>query len=89
MDQTDSIQHTIKQQAEGILAELGLRPHDALNLFYTQVVLQQGLPFKVTLPLPITNSKTINEMLVQSLSENDYTPWTNEDVSALKAVIHP
>lgn len=39
----------IKAQAEDILNSLGLSPSSAITMFYKQVVLQQGLPFDVTL----------------------------------------
>jgi DNA-damage-inducible protein J len=39
-----------KQKAEGILQKLGIKPTDAVNLFYRQVILNRGLPFEVSLP---------------------------------------
>ena len=40
----------LKEQAEDIFHELGLSQTDAINLFYRQVVLQHGLPFRVVIP---------------------------------------
>ncbi|MBI4421213.1 MAG: type II toxin-antitoxin system RelB/DinJ family antitoxin [Gemmatimonadetes bacterium] len=40
----------LKARAETTLRKLGLSPSTAINLFYHQVVLQQGLPFEVALP---------------------------------------
>lgn len=40
----------MKEQAEGILSQLGLPMSNAINLFLNQVVLRRGLPFDVTLP---------------------------------------
>lgn len=40
----------MKEQAEGILSQLGLPMSNAINLFLNQVVLRRGLPFEVTLP---------------------------------------
>ncbi len=44
-----------KIAAEAVFAELGLRPSDAVNLFYRQVALQRGLPFALKIP----NSETL------------------------------
>jgi DNA-damage-inducible protein J len=40
----------LKEEAEGILAELGLNATQGINLFYRQVVLNHGLPFDVRIP---------------------------------------
>ena len=49
----------LKEQAEYILNSLGLPPSSAITMFYTQVVLRQGLPFDVKLgyskPLDISS----------------------------------
>jgi DNA-damage-inducible protein J len=44
------IRPELKDEAEAILAELGLNPTQAITLFYEQVRLQRGLPFAVELP---------------------------------------
>ena len=36
----------LKQEAERILSTLGLSPTAAITLFYRQVTLQHGLPFR-------------------------------------------
>ena len=40
----------IKEQAEGILAALGIPASNAINMFYKQIILQRGLPFEVKMP---------------------------------------
>lgn len=40
----------LKEEAEQVFRQLGLRPSEALNLFYKQVALRQGLPFDVKIP---------------------------------------
>ena len=40
----------IKEQAENVLAQLGLPMSNAIALFLRQVILTNGLPFAVTLP---------------------------------------
>jgi len=40
----------IKQQAEGILQQLGIPMSNAIVLFLRQVILQRGIPFDMKLP---------------------------------------
>ncbi len=44
------IEPELKEQAESILATLGIPASNAINMFYKQIVLQRGLPFDVKLP---------------------------------------
>lgn len=40
----------LKENAEGILAQLGISPSSAIQMLYSQIVLQNGLPFDLHLP---------------------------------------
>ena len=40
----------LKENAEAILAQLGITPSSAIQMFYRQVVLTQGLPLDLHLP---------------------------------------
>ena len=44
------IEPDLKEQAETILAALGIPASNAITMFYKQIVLQKGLPFDVKLP---------------------------------------
>lgn len=44
------IEPEVKEQAETILAALGLTVSAAINLYYKQIIMQKGLPFDVKLP---------------------------------------
>ena len=44
------IEPDLKEQAETILAALGIPASNAFTMFYKQIVLQKGLPFDVKLP---------------------------------------
>ena len=44
------VEPELKAKAEVILARLGMSPSDAVNIFLSQVVLKEGLPFEVRLP---------------------------------------
>ena len=47
------IDNELKENAEAILKELGITPSSLITMLYSQIVLQQGLPFTPTL----TNKK--------------------------------
>ena len=44
------IEPELKEEAESILAMLGIPASNAINMFYKQIILQRGLPFEVKLP---------------------------------------
>ncbi|WP_067583802.1 type II toxin-antitoxin system RelB/DinJ family antitoxin [Endozoicomonas ascidiicola] len=44
------IDEALKEQAEDILRKLGLTTSQAINLYFSQIVLQRGMPFEVRLP---------------------------------------
>lgn len=44
------IEPEVKEQAESILAALGIPASNAINMFYKQIILQRGMPFAVKLP---------------------------------------
>ena len=40
----------LKVSAEAVLQDLGLTPTDAINVFYRQIVYNQGIPFRLAKP---------------------------------------
>ncbi len=44
------IEPDVKEQAESILAALGIPASNAITMFYKQIIMQRGLPFDVKLP---------------------------------------
>lgn len=40
----------LKENAEGILAQLGISPSEAIKMLYSQIVLVKGMPFQSKLP---------------------------------------
>ena len=61
------INENIKQHAESILEDLGLSRAVAIDLFYRQIILHNGLPFDLKLNTP-------------PLSTSDFTPSELEDI---------
>ena len=73
----------LKENAEAILAQLGISPSSAIQMFYSQVVLTRGLPLE--LHLPAEQPTCIGSMDAQqlrdeiqkgrnSLAQGSYTP---------------
>jgi DNA-damage-inducible protein J len=44
------IEPELKEEVENILKQLGLNTTQAINLFYKQIKLTQGLPFEIKIP---------------------------------------
>lgn len=44
------VEPALKQEAEGVLGELGLSPTAAITMLYEQIVMRHGIPFAVSLP---------------------------------------
>lgn len=45
------IDTTLKENAESILNQLGITPSSAIQMLYSQIVLQKGMPFEPRLPV--------------------------------------
>ncbi len=45
------IEPETKEQAEAILSKLGIPSSVAINMFYNQIILNNGLPFEVKIPI--------------------------------------
>ncbi len=65
------IEPDVKEQAEGILATLGIPASIAINMFYKQIILNRGLPFDVKIPTarPIDISNISAEALDAELEK--------------------
>lgn len=44
------IDTNLKENAEGILSQLGISPSGAIQMLYSQIVLTKGIPFDLHLP---------------------------------------
>lgn len=68
------IDRELKEQAESIFKELGISVSTAFTLFYKQVVLNNGIPFDVTLQkrpkaLDEYTQEELDEMLEESFQQ--------------------
>ena len=66
------IEPEVKEQAEAILDILGIPASSAVNMFYKQIILHNGLPFEVTIPenkVPVSMRSLSKEQLDRELEE--------------------
>ena len=64
------IEPDVKEQAENILNALGIPASNAITMFYKQIILQNGLPFEVKLPVhPLDISRMTAEQLDEKLEK--------------------
>ena len=73
------IEPELKEQAESILASLGIPASSAINMFYKQIILQRGLPFDVKLP---QGMKPLNERMLTQGQMNAELQKGYDDVAA-------
>ena len=64
------IEPSLKEQAETILAALGIPASNAITMFYKQIILQRGIPFEMKLPTekPVDMSTLTQEELKSLLT---------------------
>ena len=48
------LEPTLKEQAEGVLGELGLNATTAITMYYEQIVRRHAIPFDISLPTKMT-----------------------------------
>lgn len=75
---TTRIEPEIKEEAENILAQLGLTMSQAMSIYLRQLVMRRGLPFTVNIP----NEDTM-EAIKESLEPDNLPGFDNlEDLFA-------
>ncbi len=50
------VEPEIKEQAEAILAKLGISASNGINMFYRQIILWNGLPFRPSVPTAVPHA---------------------------------
>ena len=67
------IEPDVKEQAESILAALGIPASNAINMFYKQIILQRGLPFEVKMPASrLVDSSVLSDAEMDAELEKGY-----------------
>ena len=67
----------LKNNAENILAKLGINPSSAIQMLYSQIVLQKGMPFDLRLP-------TAKPIAIGSLTRDEIDAELSKGVKSLK-----
>lgn len=81
------IEPEVKEEAESILAALGIPASNAINMFYKQIILNRGLPFEVKIPAtrPVSVSE-LSEMELDSELEKGYVDMKAGKTKPMKQV---
>lgn len=68
----------LKDNAESILAQLGISPSSAIQMLYSQIVIQNGMPFDLKLPLS-------SPVAIGSLSREEIDAELIKGIESLKS----
>ena len=71
------IETGLKETAEGILAQLGISPSEAIKMLYSQIVLVKGMPFQSKLP-------EINHFSAQGITRAEFDSELQKGVDSIK-----
>jgi len=68
------VEPDVKEQAESILAQLGVPVSVVINMLYKQIIVTRGIPFSVTLPArPLSreemDDETFNAIMQEGLAQ--------------------
>ena len=66
------IQENIKQQAEQILETIGIPRATAIDMFYRQIILNNGIPFSLTIPKSLPAQDDMDEKMFNALMAKGY-----------------
>ncbi len=61
------VEPEIKEKAEKILSTLGISVSNGINMFYRQVILWNGLPFRPS--IPISEPKPLSEITKEEFND--------------------
>lgn len=67
------IEAGVKQKAEAILSRIGLPRSVAIDIFYRQIIYNNGLPFSVTIPRKLPSREDMSDEEFDAMMENGLT----------------
>lgn len=67
------VEPEIKEQAEDILARLGLPVSVVINSLYRQIIMRNGLPFSMTVPTGIVSRDTMSDAAFNAMMSRGLT----------------
>ncbi len=81
------IEPDVKEQAENILASLGIPASNAINMFYKQIILHNGIPFELRLPSPqIQSVSALNEEQLSAELDKGYADMLDDNTKSANKV---
>ena len=66
------IQENIKQQVQQILETIGVPRATAIDMFYSQIILNNGIPFSLTIPKSLPAQDDMDEKTFNALMAKGY-----------------
>lgn len=63
------VEPEIKEQAEAILAQLGIPASTVINVLYRQIIMTKSIPFSISIPTPLCYDemdKTAFDQIIQT-----------------------
>lgn len=72
------IDTNLKNNAEGILSQLGITPSSAIQMLYSQIVLKRGIPFELCVPAS-------KPLAVGAMTRKQFDAELQKGISAIKA----
>lgn len=78
------VEPEIKEEAEAILSKLGISASNGINMFYRQIILWKGLPFRPSVPAsrPLSLDEMTKEDFDAKMSRGIEQAKNGEGVSA-------
>ncbi|XQS79347.1 type II toxin-antitoxin system RelB/DinJ family antitoxin [Gardnerella sp. DNF01204] len=81
------IQENIKQQAEQILETIGIPRATAIDMFYRQIILNNGIPFSLTIPKSLPAQDDMDEKTFNALMAKGYDQAVQGDSCPIDDVL--
>lgn len=80
------IQEDIKEQAEAILTKIGLPRAVAIDLFYRQIIMNNGIPFSLTVPKEVPSRDEMTDEDFHNMLSKAMEQSKNKQTQALDIV---
>ena len=80
------IEENVKNQAENILETLGIPRATAIDMFYRQIILNNGLPFSLTIPKAIPIREEISDDSFNAMISTGYSQALKDESQPMDEV---
>lgn len=80
------IEENVKNQAENILETLGIPRATAIDMFYRQIILNNGLPFSLTVPKSIPIREEMSNDTFHAVMTTGYSQALKDDSQPMDEV---